>query len=371
MSDDERYRTLFPITRTYAFLDHAAVAPLGRHVTLAVDAHLERVQQVPFHLLRPGLEQTAQEFRQRAARLINAAQADEIALIVNAATALAAVAARLPLQSGDNVLVLEGDDPTTVLPWLNLAYRGVLVRRLPQRGGGLDAATIEGWIDKRTRAILVSSVVGSTGVRNDLAAVGAVCRKRGILFVVDASNSLGVLPIDVEASQIDMLVASGERWLLAGLGSGVLYCRRDIMGDLEPNGYSNDNSDEAHDGFVLHSELLPTTTTSYESLVALHASLGLLLEIGINTISERVLDLAALLINSLREHGYSVRASRDYKRHSGIVVVDLPDALAAQRRLAAATIIVSALGDGLRISPHFYNTEAEVLRVSEVLGKAR
>lgn len=231
------YRAGFPITERYAFLSHAAVSPLHQHVQAAVQSYLDHATREPFLAVFPQVMAQFAELKQRLARLINARSPDEIVLMPNTAAGINTAAVSLPLHPGDNVLVLDGDYPANIYPWQQLAYRGVLTKVVPQHQGGLDLDLLVRRIDHRTRVIALSSAMFATGFRNDLATVGQLCRERGIYFVVDAIQTLGAFPLDVQECHIDMLACGSQKWLLSTPGSGFLYVRRELIRDLVPGAY--------------------------------------------------------------------------------------------------------------------------------------
>lgn len=303
MSDLADYRALFPISEHIAFLNHAATAPLGRHVAEALSQFTARRQHEPFETLRRELGQLQRRFKDRVARLIGAARADEIVAMPNTAAGINTAAHSLPLGAGDNVIILDGDYPANVYPWYNLVSRDIQVRQLPQHAGGLDLDRLEAQIDQRTRVIALSSVMFATGFRNDLAAVGRLCKDLGIFFVVDAIQSAGVLPIDVRAWNVDFLACGAQKWLLGDWGSGFLYCRYDLLDRLVPGAYVGTNSvvdplNYLDYNFTLQSsaERFNIGSLNWLGMLALDASLGLLLDIGLDRIAVRVLALTDLLI---------------------------------------------------------------------------
>jgi cysteine desulfurase / selenocysteine lyase len=375
LADPAHYRALFPITETCAFLSHAATSPMSRPVAEAVQAHLQQAQHESPIGFFPQILDLSQQTRRQIAGLINAQTIDEIALMPNTATGINTAAQSLPLDPGDNVLVLDGDYPANIYPWMNLAYRGVLTKFVPQRAGGLDINLLEQRIDRRTRVIALSTVMFATGFRNDIAAVGRLCRERGIYFVVDAIQSLGVLPMDVQACHIDFLAAGSHKWLMATPGSGFLYCRRAILDELTPGAYVGASSVVDFFNFLDYNLTFPQSaerfhigTINWMGVVALNAAISLLQEVGIEQVSRQVQGLIDVLINDLTERGYELAADTAPEQRSGIIVIETPDAAATCRRMNEAGVVVTPRGTGVRVAPHFYNTVEEVLRVGELLG---
>lgn len=375
--DVAAYRAEFPITERYAFLSHAAVSPLSRRVQAAVQAYLDHAAREPFLAVFPQVMAQFAELKQRLARLINAASPDEIVLMPNTAAGINTAAVSLPLRPGDNVLVLDGDYPANVYPWQQLAYRGVLVKVVPQHKGGLDLDLLARRIDHRTRVIALSTAMFATGFRNDLAAVGQICRERGIYFVVDAIQTLGAFPLDVQAWHIDMLACGSQKWLLSTPGSGFLYVRRELIRDLAPGAYVGAASSVSGQNYLDYNLTLPETaerftlgTPNVANNLALLAAVTMLQEVGIERIERQINTLVAALIDDLRERGYQLAANTAPEHRSGIVVALVENPNAVSHRLNEAGIVVTPRGAGVRIAPHFYNTLDEVLRVGEALDAA-
>lgn len=371
------YRALFPITREYAYLNHASIAPLPAPVAQAIARYLEEAQVVPGEQLLPHVLALEAEVKERAARLINAARADEIVQIPGTATGINIAAQGLPLNAGDNVLVLQDDYPAVIYPWLNLAPRGILTKFVPLRDGGLDLEILASRIDPHTRAVCVSTAMFATGFRNDIEQLGRLCRERNVFLIVDAVQTLGCLPVDVQACGIDILAAGSHKWLLGPPGSGIFYCRHDVLDRLELGPYVGALSSVSGVNFLdCNFTLLPDSgrfaisAWPFLSIVAMHASLGLLLDAGIDGIARSVLHLTAAARDDLESRGFRVLSNPAEQHRSGILVVEAPDPDGAQCRLLDARICVSVRGGGIRLSPHFYNTEEEVCRVGAVLTRA-
>jgi selenocysteine lyase/cysteine desulfurase len=373
MLDPTPYRPLFPLAERWVFLNHAGVSPLSTRVGAAMHALTDRMVAEPFADIRADALATLVDLRRRLAALINARSVDEIALMPNTAAGINTAALSLPLRPGDNVLVLDGDYPANIYPWMNLAHRGILTKLIPAREGGLDLDLLASRMDSRTRVVAMSTVVFATGFRNDLAAVGRLCRERNVYFVVDGIQSLGALPFDVQAANVDFLACGSQKWLLGPPGGGFLYVRRELLDNLVPGAYAGTNSVVDAENFLDYNfTLLPTAerfhigSQNFAGMIGLHASVVLIQEIGVERIAERVLALAGAAIGALQECGRRVVVSAP-ERRSGIVIVEDDDPAATCERLKAASVIAVPRGRGLRFAPHFYNTEAEIMRAVKAL----
>jgi selenocysteine lyase/cysteine desulfurase len=372
------FRSEFPVTRRWAFLDHAAVAPLPARAQRALVAYAADVAENGVVSSSARLREV-ERVRGLAARLLNAGPLD-VAFVKNTSEGIGIVAEGLPWAPGDNVVLAEDEYPANVYPWLNLAERGVEVRRVPARGPRVDPADLAAAFDARTRLLSLSFVQFATGFRSDLREIGELCRARGVLFFVDAIQGLGVFPVDVRAAPIDFLAADGHKWLLGPEGAGVLYVRRELVEQLHPVGVGWNSVVGAWDFSTIDFRLKPHAgrweSGSYNvaGILALGASLEVLLEVGTPALAERVLELTDHLCARAESAGLAVFSSRAGEERSGIVALGPPAGAAPAevvRRLRGEGVIINHRAGRLRVSPHAYNTIEEVDRLVELLGGLR
>src|ERR1022692_4263822 len=217
----------FPVTREKIFLGHAGVCPLPRRVAQAISdcaagGTLGDQEAFVMHRLNDA--------RQAGAKILNC-QPDEVSLVGPTSLALSFVAAGLSFRQGDNILIYHDDYPSNVYPWMALAERGVEVRLLNTRGlGVIRPQDVMGQVDENTRLVALASCHFISGYRIDYQAVGKFLRERGILFCLDAIQTLGAFPTTVE--HVDLLAADAHKWLLGPCGAGVLYVRGTVQGRI-------------------------------------------------------------------------------------------------------------------------------------------
>jgi selenocysteine lyase/cysteine desulfurase len=370
------FRSEMPVTGRWAYLDHAAVAPLTARARQAL---LEWADDTTANGVVPwsAWQRQVEETRRRAAALLHADPHD-VAFIKNTSEGVGIVAEGLPWRPGDNVVTAQDEYPANLYPWLNLADRGVEVRRIAGRDGRILVDDLRAAIDGRTRLVSLSFVEFATGFRNDLDAVGGLCRERGILFFVDAIQGLGVLPLDVSRTPLDFLAADGHKWLLGPEGAGLFWVRRDVVDLLHPVGIGWNSVVRPHDFDCIDLRLKPhagrweSGSLNVGGIVALGASLGLLLEVGVESLAERLLELTDCLCEQARRIGVEVYSSRRAGEASGIVsLVVGGDVRGLVRRLRDAGVVVNQRAGRLRVSPHAYNTAEELDRLVELLGAWR
>jgi len=205
--------------------------------------------------------------------------------------------------------------------------------------------------------------------------VGDLCRKKNILFCVDAIQSLGVIPMDVKECSIDFLSADGHKWLLGPEGIGIFYCRKELIEHIHPPllGWKSVQNEFDFDHPALS---LKTNAQRFEEgsmnllgVFGLGAAILLLSEIGIDAIEERVLGLGDMIIREAERKRCSLLTPKARKARGGnITIAGNFDPAKTRDGLRERGIMVNARGGGLRISPHFYNTEEEIVTLFKALA---
>lgn len=371
--DIEEIRNGFPVTRNWIYMNHAGIAPISRSVYRAMDDMLRDVARNGMANLREWDDVCART-REAAARLMGA-NASEIAFVKNTSEGILLVANGLVWRHGDNVVIPDRGFPANVYPWLNLQPRGVEVRRVPEVDGRIPLNDLLNAVDDRTRVLSVSSVEFASGFRHDLREIGRFCKSRGVLFLVDVIQSLGALSLDVADAEIDFVSADAHKWLLGPEGIGVFYCSHRARKHLRVLNLGWANVVEPRDFLSYDTTLLPDAqrfecgTLNTVGIHGLRAGLDLLHRVGIENIEARVLSLTDQLCAGLEENGYRVLSSRARGERSGIVVFHHSriDTESIFRKLTGARVVCAIRGGGVRLSPHFYNTEEEVDRVLEAI----
>lgn len=365
-------REEFPVTQRWAFFDHAAVSPLPRRTRAALCAWADDLMDHGV-VSDPHWVRRVAEVRTLAGRLLNADPLD-VAFIKNTSEGIGFIAEGIRWQPGDNVVTAQEEYPANLYPWMNLAERGVEVRMVQSRGPRVEIDDLRQAIDNRTRLLTLSFVEYSSGFRNDLDAVGQLCREKGIRFLVDAIQGLGVFPVDVQRTPIDFLAADGHKWLLGPEGAGIIYIRRERLNELRTVSVGWNSVVNSRDFSRLDFRLKPHAgrwengTLNHSGITGLGASLELLLELGIPQVRERIRDLTDHLCTAAVRQGIAVFSSRVGEDWSGIVSLCVSgDLQALKQRCRAEGIIVNHRAGRLRVSPHCYNTHDELDRLLHLL----
>ncbi|MGH7618391.1 MAG: aminotransferase class V-fold PLP-dependent enzyme, partial [Gemmatimonadaceae bacterium] len=267
-----------------------------------------------------------------------------------------------------------------IYPWMALAERrGVEHRRLQCREGVLDVERLTRELDDtRVRAVSVSWVQFASGARVDLAALGTLCRERGVYFVVDAIQGVGPLTLDVRTTPIDILACGAQKWLLSPWGSGFLYVRQPLIERLEPHDVSwlavrgADDFTRLTDyelAWRADARKYEFITLPFQDFAGMNASLELFFEIGPDEASAHTLRLADHITEwaQSREDVTLVTPSAPSRR-AGTMAVRPANARAASERLTKAKVAHSLREGAIRLSPHFYNTVDEVQAALDIIG---
>jgi selenocysteine lyase/cysteine desulfurase len=391
LANEELRQREFPVARDKIFLAHAGVCPLPHRVAEAVSECAKRGtlgDQEAFVLHRLN------DARQLGAQLLHC-QPEEIALVGPTSLALSFVAAGLSFRKGDNILIYHDDYPSNVYPWMALAERGVEVRLLNTRLRGDEAASaaqarglgiirprdVMGQVDENTRLVALASCHFISGYRIDFQAIGKFLRERGILFCLDAIQTLGAFPTTVE--HVDFLAADAHKWLLGPCGAGLLYVRRELQEKLNPPIYGWHNvrcpNFVAQEQIIFHNGAAKYEAGTHNllGLVGLIAAMELVLEIDVpqGGIAAELLRKRAWLVPALQAKGFTIlNADAKPENASGIVsfLQTNKDLTVLHKKLTDASVVASLRADRkgqnyIRFSPHFYNTDAELQRALELL----
>jgi kynureninase len=309
--------------------------------------------------------------RAGATRLVNG-QPGEIALAASVSAALGSIASCVDYTQRKRVVISELDFPTLGFQWM--VKPDVEVVRVPSDDGAtIDPARFAEAVDERTAVLATSHVFFTTGAIQDLPAIGRIAHDAGALYVVDAYQSAGQVPIDVKAADADVLITGPLKWMLGGPGIAYLYVHSRLFDTLRPTttGWFGARDQFAFD--IKHFDFKEDARRfemGTPALPTVHAALGgheIIEEAGVAAIRARDSLLTERLIDRLAAEGYRVRCAPDAARRSAIVMIEHADPGTAVGRLAEQDVIVDFRPGYVRVSPHFYNTEAEIDRVVDLL----
>ncbi|MGB9959919.1 MAG: aminotransferase class V-fold PLP-dependent enzyme [Candidatus Bathyarchaeales archaeon] len=372
MESMEKVRELFPIVQNKIFLNHAAQSPLPRPVADAVHEYAEDFANFGFSSFDDDYGKGL------FARLIGAKK-EEIALVENTGVGLNIAANVLRYPPGSKVVTTDLEYPSVVYPWLRKSL-GVKVHYVKNVDGKILPEDVEKAVDDKTVAVVVSHVEYVNGFRNDLRALSEIAHKHGAYLIVDAIQSAGAIKIDVKKDGVDFLATACYKWLLSPPGAGYLYVREELIENFEPPfvGWASVKQEvfETLDFWDIWSLQLSETASRFEvgspstiSFVGAAAAIKMLLAFGIEKIEERILKLTDYLMEAVKNLGLRLQTPEERQHRSGIINFQIANPEEVVRHLRSKGIVVSARAHGIRVSPHFYNTEAEIDALVEALRK--
>ena len=302
------------------------------------------------------------------------AEARDVAFITNTSEGLSAIASGFPWKASDKVITVQPDFPSNIYPWMNLERLGVKLITVKRRNGRFSVDEVRKAIEPGVKILAVSSVDFSTGHYCDLKGLGDFCRQQGIVFCVDAIQSLGLIPMDVKALGIDVLAAGGQKWLLGPMGCGGLYVSERIRNLVHPQVVGWKSVVDEEDFFKIQFELKKDAarfepgTLNVFGIYALGAAIELLMEVGIDNIYRRVIDINDQFVDGLTQRGLKITTPLERSERSGIVCFK-PEADPKEvfTHFLSHGVMVSERNGKIRVSPHFYNNSEDVERFFEVL----
>jgi selenocysteine lyase/cysteine desulfurase len=365
----QQYRAQFPVTSNLVYLNHAAVAPLCKP---AADA----MKQLADDALNFGSLHydkwmaTYEGLRRAAATMINGSP-KEIAIVKNTSEGISMIAAGLKWRAGDKVVAFREEFPANYYPWERLTSQGVEVRWLSI----FDPLECVEEACRGARLLAVSFVQYLSGYRADLNAIGEICSRHGVLFLVDAIQGLGAFPLDVQAARIHALAADGHKWLLGPEGCGVLYVAEEFQAQVDPVEFGWTNVARYAD-YAARDMTLRCDAGRYEcgtlntvGCFGLLAAIEFLLAVGVCNVGAAVQALGDQLWAGLTAIGCETMGTRSASTGAGIVTFRSArtEAHVMVRRLREQGYIAAPRQGWVRISPHFYVSNQEINSFVEIV----
>lgn len=365
-----------------AYLNTAAMSAMPRPTFDALQIALD-AKRFPHHKSDATWFDITDRLRGSLAALIGAS-ADQIALTTGASTGLQAVALGTAWQPGDEVIIAHGEFPVQHATWTPMAQReGVTVKVVSPRDRFLTADDLIDALTPNTRVVSVSHVRFDDGSLLDAARVAEACRARGVLFVLDVTQSCGAMPLDVDALGADFIVCAGYKWLLSPYGTGFLWARRDRVDALRPGPFYWINQDETSFAKLNLRDPAPRSgarrldapeMSSYFNLnvTAMEASVRFLVDVRPETVQAHNRELIARLFDELPD-GFVPASPLDSTQRGpyGCFVAETPERTAAiHATLARENVFVSLREGRIRVSPHLFNTMRDIERLLDVVRAA-
>ena len=366
----------YPVNRDMIWLNNCGTTPAGKHNLEAMTVLMEGYS-------RRGVLAGAADLRKIGTR-IKAILADllhcgpeETALVHNTAEGMNFISRGLALTTGDEIILLENEYPSNVYPWRHWAQKGVTLRTAPM--GENPAGFLKGLreqVSDSTRIISVSAVHWCTGMPLPLADIGALCQDRGITFVVDGAQGVGMQPLDVEKMHIDYMAFSAWKWLMGPVGLGAVYIRKEKLADLDPVFIGTDSVVDAEEYLPYKEDLKPDADRFTFSSPSLNdwayflSSLEFLQNIGFDRVRARIFELTDYLNHQLKQLGFRIYADRFSNHPTGITVCE-KEGVPTNHILAglkARKIVAAERLGRIRLSPHIYLSTQQMDEVARALA---
>lgn len=369
-----KYRDEFEtVQRGLIYLNHAGVSPLPRR---CADAMREAIVWNTFLTPENWMRYIGgvQRCRRAVARMLNVDDED-IALCRNTTEGINWVANGIDWKPGDRIVTVEGEYPANIYPWMRLVEKGVELVRIQPVNERVPLELIEKELTSRTRLLTLSYVEFASGFRFDLEAIGLLCQQKGIPFLVDLIQGMGVFPLDLKAWNVTFAAGGGQKWLLGPQGGGFFYCPSENLSLLETT-MVGATSVVRWTPYTEYDFTLRPNASRFEfgtpptiPLIGMAASVEMLLEAGMEEVCQRVRLLTDRLIDGAKSKGYICHSPRGESEWSGIAILSHPRHTPGDvvNRLREQGIEGAEREGRLRLTPHFYQTEEEMTRVVDEL----
>ncbi|MGI8519291.1 MAG: aminotransferase class V-fold PLP-dependent enzyme [Actinomycetota bacterium] len=381
MADLSSYRDEFPILARRTYLISASLGPLSRRARAGAEEHLDLwgrlgPEELWFDHGFPRLEQCRSSF----ARLIGA-DADEIAIVPSVSSGLSSLASCIDWRPRPHVVLSAMDFPTNHYVWRAQEARGALPLVVPSHDGvRVETDDYLDLVNERCSIVNVNRVLFESSFIVDLPPIVKRAHEQGAWVVVDDFHGSGVVPIDVHALGIDFLLSGALKWLCGGQGMAFLYCRRELLDSLlpavvgwfgtkDPFGFDRNRLVLREDArrFETGTFALPQAWTAY-------AGLDLILEASVEAIRARSMELTAVVVECSDDLGLDLLSPLEPEQRGGLIRLRVAGGPQKAERvlhsLFERDVVVDRRGDALRISPHFFNSEADIERCFNELRHA-
>jgi selenocysteine lyase/cysteine desulfurase len=363
--DNSLIRREFPLDDDIIYLNHAAVAPWPKRTSDTIKKFAEENTYSGAKNYVTWLDRES-ILRKQLKWLINAPSTDDIALLKNTSEAISIVACGLNWRDGENVVSTDEEFPSNRIPWQAQRKSGVEFREINILHSIEPELDLINACDDKTRVLTVSSVQYGSGIRLDLQRLGNFCTTNNILFCVDAIQSLGVYPLDVQAIQADFVMADSHKWMLGPEGIALFYCKSESRNQLELRQFGWHMIQNAGDYDTKewqpadNARRFECGSPNMLGIHALSASLSLFEEIGLEPIYRNILENTSYLIDQLNGFtGIEILTPRAEKRRAGIVTFKISNQNMHElhANLLKNNVICACRSGGIRFSPHFYTAK--------------
>lgn len=350
------------------YFNHASTGPIPDFTVEAVKNYLAERSSKSIDNYEKILK-TISETKELIAKLINSSP-DRIAFLDNVSNSMNLIAQGLNWEKDDEIILFDIEFPANVYPFLNLQKKGVKIKIIPSKNGRIEFEDIEKAITTKTKLLSISHVQFLTGYRADLENIGNLCKQNGIIFSVDAIQSVGVVNVDVQKMKIDFLSSGIQKWLLGLEGTTFIHISKELQERIEPKYVGWLSVKNPWNILDYNLELAETAqrfengTINFAGIYSLNSNLKFFSSLGINEIEKSVIENSRLLIQLLEREQFQFLFKPDMDNEvAGIVTIKTKNPEEVYKELKRRKIHISIREGYLRFSPHFYNTDEEIFKV--------
>lgn len=359
MVDWNKVRDEFPVCKKYVYLNPAGGSPVSQSAADEGKRFYDEMLEHGDTYWETWLERT-EGIRSELAKFIGA-EREEIGFTTNTSHGMNLVAQFL--KDKGTILTMRDEFPSTTFPWLNQKTE---IKFVEPVNHAYPIEAIKKALTPDIKVLVSSYVQYCTGFRQDLQELGDFCKKNDLIFVVNATQALGIFPVDVKKCHIDFLMFTGLKWATAGYGIGGLYVNKKWLSpDNFPfAGWQSVISPEKMDNTCMklknEASVIESGCPHFPNIFALGGALKMFTKIGQENVTQRVLVLNQLIEDKLRELGIPVINQKEDIHRSGILIAKIPNPKDVVTKLFEKNIIVSARGEGVRISNSIFNNEEDI-----------
>ena len=369
-------RSEFLVTEHYNYLNHAAVGVIPKSSLAAIDA-FTRGQAEGGVMGVYRTEARMPEFRARIGQFIGAG-GDEIAILRSTTEGANVICLGQQWQPGDEVILTNNEFPANAIPWLGLRRLGVNVKFIEAQAR-MTPDVLRAAMTPRTKVVAVSWVSFADGYRHDLAALAEIAHKSGALFCVDGAQACGAFPIDVKAINVDVFFSGGQKWMLSLQGVSFFYLRKELLETFTLGAPGWRSMNDMWDFLNYEQPMIGNAsrfeggTPNFLGALSLSGAIEVLESAGKGNIANHVLTLTDHLVEGLHKAGATVKSPRGEGISSSIVLFEMPgkDSVALGKHLQSQGIVTTHRANGIRVSPHGYNTTEEMDDLLAALRQAQ
>jgi len=371
----EQLRSRFPVFRKKTYINSCSYGALAMEVEASLqrylDARTEKGSDWEYWVERN------EAVRSSTARLLGA-RPDEVAVTASVSAGINSVASALRFDGPRNkVVITDFEFPTNAEIWYAQELRGARVVRVAEENGRIPLEKLEQAIDEETLIVATAQVAFRHGAKQDIPAIAEIARRKGALMMVDTYQAIGTMQFDVKKAGVDFAVGGMLKYLLGTAGIGFLYVREELIRSLTPTatGWFAQEDIMAMDitryAPAMSARRFEAGTPPVPNTYMAEAGLAIVHEVGLEAIEHRIGELTAAVKDAARQAGYRLASPLDPAQHGAMITLRSSDDHSLVARLAGDNIVVSCRHGNLRISPHFYNNEADIDHLFRALHKHR